>query len=120
MSETTTFADALIVLGQHMKLCPGLPTPAHVSWRYYDSARPGFVNGLDVQLYGSSVVEWAATLAVVSSRAERLRSGTVNVYVRGVMGDDVLVEVWTDVDGSPFPDKPGVHEWDVTALLQEA
>lgn len=116
----TTFADALIALGQHMKLCPDLPDVGNLSWRFYYVNE--YKNGLQIQLHRTttaSLAAWAHTFTEVASEVRRYKEGEVHAFVTGRMADvDVLV--WARVDEDGFPDEPGTHEWDVTTLLQEA
>lgn len=122
MSDQTTFAGYLITLGQHLLLKPDLPAIANVNESYYYKDR--FHRGLQIQLSSenpAALAAWAGTLADVSSRASRLKSGAMYGYVYGRVGD-VAVCVWMGncFDTETFPSHEGDHEWDVHVLLQEA
>lgn len=117
------FAQALIALGQHMQLVPNLPAVASVRWSFWTGHE--HVDGLDIQLgLSGDAVErlsaWAATLADVSSDADRLKGGGIHRHVYGRLGD-LPVCVWASgLDGALFPEEPGRYEWDVRIQLQEA
>lgn len=115
---TTTFADALIMLGQHMKPCPNLP-------KVY-SVCGAIEGGLELRLYSrpsqgaTELAAWAATLTDVTSWARRCGETQVDGHVVGVLGDH-RVEVIAVLPSELFPAERGADfEWDVTTLLQEA
>jgi len=112
-----TFADALVKLGQHMQANPQLVNPANVAWRFYTPS--GYVSGLEIQLsQAGDLSVWAATMADVTSAADRGKSQVCG-FVYGRIGD-VLVRVWSVLPDDMFPPEFGVHEWDVHVQLQEA
>lgn len=110
-------AKDLIALGQHLLTHEGLPEVGNVRESYF------LDDFLSIQLSGGSPVDlaaWAQTLTDVSSHVQRLTvADAVHAYVFGRIGGR-RVRVWSAVSGEMFPDTPGDHEWDVTALLQEA
>jgi hypothetical protein len=115
-SDTRLFGEALVALGGHMLDNPNLPRLANINWRYYTSH--GFVSGIRIQPFDlAGLVAWVQTLLDVTSEARVGES--VFGYVFGHIAA-VPVCVWAELPAEAFPSEPGVHEWDVTAQLQEA
>lgn len=116
-STSIRLAEDLIALGQHMLTHDGLPEVGNVHESYF------LDDFLSIQLAGANPADlaaWARTLTDVSSHVQRLTvADAVHAYVFGRLGGR-RVRVWSAIPGDAFPDSPGDHEWDVTALLQEA
>lgn len=121
IDQPPKYPESVIALGQHMTAHPELPVPASVTWKWYDKSRHRFMPGLDMQLGTLKfLLAWAATLTDVSSQADRLPDGEVFGLVLGCL-KGLRVRVWSGgLPGDAFPAGSGLHEWDVTTLLQEA